>query len=152
MLGRRQESSASLFFEPRALAADGDDVAVMQQAVEDRGRDDGIAEDLTLLADGPIRGQQDAAAFIATADELEEGMGRIRLDGQVAQFIDDPQFGFGKVEELLVEAPLRVRLDALRDERRGARKQHRVAGGDRGATEPGALVRLSDTGWTEEEQ
>ncbi len=57
--------------------------------VEDRGGDDGTAEDLTLLTDGPIRGQQDAAAFVATAHELEEDMRRIGLDGQVAQFIDD---------------------------------------------------------------
>ena len=53
----------------------------MQQAVEDRRGDDGIAEDLTPLADGPIRGEQDAAAFVATADELEEDMRRIGFDG-----------------------------------------------------------------------
>jgi hypothetical protein len=45
LLGRRQKSSAALLFEPIALAADGDHVTVMQEAVEDRGGDDGIAED-----------------------------------------------------------------------------------------------------------
>ena len=76
-------------------------------------------------------------------------MCRIGLDGQVAQFIDDQQFGFGKVEQLLVEETLRVRLHKLRDQCRRAGKQDGVAGGDGGATEADAQVRLSDTGRTE---
>lgn len=152
MLGRRQESGPSLLFEPIALAADRDDVSVLQQTVEDRGGDDGIAEDLPRLADGPIRGEQDAAAFVATAHGLEEDMRRIGLDGQVAQFIDDQQLGFGKVEGLLIEDPLGVRFHELRDQRRRASKQDGVASGDRGASEPDAQVRLSDPRRTEEEQ
>ncbi len=152
LLGRRQESSSSLLLERIALAADDDDVAVMQQAVKDGGGDDRIAEDLTPFADGAIRGEQDAAAFVATAHELKEDMRVVRLDGEVAQFIVDHQLGFGTVEELFVEAPLRVRLYELCDQRRRAGKQDRVAGGDRGATETDAQMRLSDTGRTEEKQ
>ncbi len=98
------------------------------------------------LANGPIRGEQDAAAFVPTADELKEDVYGVRLNGQVAQFIDDQQLGFGKVQQLLVEEPLRMRLHELRDERGRAGKQDRVAGGDRGATEPDAQVRFPTPG------
>ena len=54
----------------------------MQQAVEDGGGDDQTAEDLTPFADCEIGRQQDAAAFAATADELEEDMCGVGLDGQ----------------------------------------------------------------------
>jgi hypothetical protein len=50
---RAQEARATLLPEAVGLAADGEDVAVVEQAVEDRGGDDGVAEDVAPFADAP---------------------------------------------------------------------------------------------------
>jgi hypothetical protein len=61
LLGRRQQSGASLLFETIARALGGDDVTVMQQAVQYGGGDDaiygtdstrttGVAEQWTILS------------------------------------------------------------------------------------------------------
>ena len=61
--------------EPVAGAADGDDVAVVQQAVKDRGGEHVVAEDAAPLAEGLVGGQQDAAALVAARDQLEDHVG-----------------------------------------------------------------------------
>ena len=61
------------------VTADGDDVTVMQQSVEDGGDHHGITEHLAPLADRPVAGDQQAAAFVAPGDQLEEQVGRTRL-------------------------------------------------------------------------
>jgi hypothetical protein len=48
------ESRAALLAQPVAVAADRDDVAVVQELVEDRGGDDGIAEHAAPLADRAV--------------------------------------------------------------------------------------------------
>ena len=52
---------------------DGDDVAVVQEAVEDRGRQDLVSEHLSPFAEGLVRGQDDRAAFVAV---LGDDLGR----------------------------------------------------------------------------
>ncbi len=66
-LGRLDEAGAALFAQPVAVAADGDDLAVVQEAVEDRGCDDGVAEHGAPFADRAVAGDEQAAA-LARAD------------------------------------------------------------------------------------
>ena len=68
-----------LLAQPVAVAANGEDVAVMEQAVEDGGCHHGVAEHRSPLADRAIAGDQHAAPLVAPRDELEEQMCRIGL-------------------------------------------------------------------------
>src|SRR3982751_6272178 len=69
---RRKQSGFTSLFEPITFSADVHRRGVMQQAIEDRGRDDRVAEDRTPLAIAFVRSQDDAASFITGADELKE--------------------------------------------------------------------------------
>ena len=84
--GLLQKAGAALFAQAVAVAADGDDVAVVKQAVEDGGGHDRIAEDLAPFADGAVAGDEQAAAFVAARHELEEEVRGVRLERQVARF------------------------------------------------------------------
>src|SRR5579871_5299973 len=74
-LGRGQKSGFSAFFEPIAFAANVHGCRVMQQPIQDGGRDDRVTEDSTPLAIALVRSQNDAAAFVAGTDQLEEDSG-----------------------------------------------------------------------------
>src|SRR5262249_1073048 len=77
---RLEQAGAPLLAQPVAVAADRDDVAVMEQAVEDRMGHDGIAEHGALLADRPIAGHQYAAPLVAPRHQLNKQMCRIGLE------------------------------------------------------------------------
>ena len=128
--GLLQKAAATLFAEPVAVAPDRDDVTVVEQAVEDGGRYYGVAEHGAPFADGAVRGHQHGAALVATADELEEQVRGIRLERQIAEFVDDQQLGLGVVRQALLEPAFAMRLGELGHQGRGRREQHRVAGHD----------------------
>ena len=83
----------------------------VQQAVEQRGGDDRIAEDLSPFGEAAVRGQDYRAFLVAGVDELEE---QVRAcggppapgDGQVADLVDDQQGCAGMMGNLLCEPPL----------------------------------------------
>ena len=54
---------------------DLDDDGVVQEAIEERGGDDGIAEDLAPFGEAAVRGQDHGAFLVAGVDELEEEVG-----------------------------------------------------------------------------
>ena len=66
--GLLQKPAAPLFAEAVAVAPDGDDVAVVQQAIEDPGRDDRVPEDAAPFADGAVGGDEHGAALVASAE------------------------------------------------------------------------------------
>ena len=74
-----------------AGAFDLDDDGVVEQAVEERGGDDGVAEDLAPFGEAAVGGQDHGAAFVAGIDELEEGVAATGDDGQVADLVDDQE-------------------------------------------------------------
>lgn len=58
--------------QPVGFAFDRDDHRVMQQAIEQRGGDHGIADDVGPLAEAAVAGHDHGAAFVAGVDQLEE--------------------------------------------------------------------------------
>ena len=69
-------SGLALVFEAVALAADLDDVAVMQQPVEQCGGQRAVVgQGRGPLGKGQIAGQHDGATLIAPGHDLEEKMG-----------------------------------------------------------------------------
>ena len=67
---RRQDSGPSLLFEAIALAADRDDVTVLQQAIKDVGGHDGITEDGAPFVD---RGMSCSTTWFAVAVPRVDG-------------------------------------------------------------------------------
>jgi hypothetical protein len=87
------EPGAALLAQAEAVAADGKDVAVVQEAVENGRRDHRIAEHAPPFADRSIAGDQETAALVAPRDELKEEMRRIGLERQIAEFVTISSLG-----------------------------------------------------------
>jgi len=76
---------------PLARAFDLDDNGMMEQSVEERGGDDGIAEDVTPFGEAAIGGEDHGALLVAGVDELEEEIAPAGNDRQVADLVDDQE-------------------------------------------------------------
>ena len=57
-----------LVFHAPAGTVDGDDVAVVEVAVEDGGGEDFVGEDLSPFAEGLVAGDDDGAFLVAAGD------------------------------------------------------------------------------------
>ena len=69
-LMRAEESSLPLFPEAVSLAPDVQHVAAMQQPVQHRRGDDGVAEKLAPFAEDPVGRQDDDASLVAGKDQV----------------------------------------------------------------------------------
>lgn len=69
--------------QPIARSLDLDDACVVQQAIEERGGDDGIAEDVAPFGEATVRGQDHGAALVSGVDELEEEVEPRRVRGRL---------------------------------------------------------------------
>jgi hypothetical protein len=52
------------------------------------------------LADEAVRGDQHAAALVASGDELDEKVRRVRVEERVAEFVDDRAIGLHLADEV----------------------------------------------------
>jgi hypothetical protein len=66
-------------------------LGVVLEAVDHRRRHHGIAEDPAPAPEGFVGGDDDAGPFVAGRDELEEQVGRLGLEGDVADLVDDDE-------------------------------------------------------------
>ena len=66
---------------------------MVEQAVEDGGGDDGVAEHLAPLGEALVRGEDDRAALVAGGDQREEGSRRESVVGPDAELVDDQDLG-----------------------------------------------------------
>ena len=71
-LCRLDQPRLALLAEPVALALNGQRDAVVEDAVEDGSGEHVVAEDLAPLSEGLVAGDEQRAAFVAAADELED--------------------------------------------------------------------------------
>ena len=116
----------------------------MQQAVEDRGRQDLVAEDGAPLRHELIGGDEQAAALVAARDELEEEMGAAALERQVAELVDDQQLRLAVKQQAVGELPLGLGFGQRGEQGGGAGEEDRVARFDDGAAERNREMRLAD--------
>ena len=124
--------------EAPALVAGFDDVAMMGEAVEQRGRHLWIAEHARPFAEGEIGGDEDRSSLVEPADEMEQQLAAGLSEGQIAEFIEDDEvearevigepslaagagFGLELVDEIDggEEAPARSSADAASRDRDG---------------------------------
>src|SRR5690606_20279756 len=104
---------------------------VMQEAVENGGSDDAVAEHLAPGTEALVAGEDHRAALIATANQLEEEIGADTVDRQVADLVDDQQAWRGVELEFLVQPAFGQSLAQGGDQLRGRGEKHPVAGLDR---------------------
>ena len=91
--------------EPIAVALQADDLGVVDQAVDHGGGNGGVPEHLAPAPEGPIGGDQHRGPLVAGRHQLEEQVGRLGLEGDVAHFVDDEEGVAPEAAELVVEAP-----------------------------------------------
>ena len=103
--------------ETIAGAFDLDDDGMVEEAVQQGCRDDGIAEDLAPFGEAAIGGEDHRPFFVAGVDELEEEVGAAGGDRQVADLVDDEQAG-AAVEAELLGQPQASRPGVSRHDRR----------------------------------
>lgn len=78
---------------PVAVAADVDDVAVVEQPIDQRPSHEIVAEDLAPFVEGLVRGQDGGGRLVPAGHELEEEHGAVARDRQIADLVNDEQRG-----------------------------------------------------------
>ena len=78
-------------FESVAVAFEADDVGVVDEPVDHRGGDDGISEHFAPATERFVRRDDQAGAFVARRDELEEEVRGVGFEGDVADLVDDEE-------------------------------------------------------------
>jgi hypothetical protein len=121
-----------LIFHPKTFALNNDGLRMMEQPVQDGGRQGAvIVKDFGPLLKGAVGGNDDCPLFIAqrggVLDHLEEQIGTGLINGQVAQLVEDEERGFGVFLQFRFEPadPLGRRQGV--DDINGTGKEHRVA-------------------------
>src|SRR6187200_405762 len=97
---------------PQAVAGalDLDDDGVVQEAVEERGGDDRVTEDLAPLGEAPVGGEDHRAALVARVDQLEEQAAAVGDDRQITDLIDDQQGSAAEEADLVAQPALALGL------------------------------------------
>src|SRR5262244_3421822 len=97
-----------------ACALDVDADSVVKEAVEQRGGDDGMAEEVTPFGEAAIWRQDHRAALVAGIDQLEEQITAAGHDWQVAYFVDDKQLRPAQEPQALAQAAFALGLSQRR--------------------------------------
>ena len=77
--------------ESVGAAFEGEDVGVVDDPVDHRGGDDLVAEHVAPAGEGQVAGEDERGVFVADADELEEQVRGVLLEGDVADLVDDDE-------------------------------------------------------------
>ena len=69
----------------------------MGEAIEERGRHLGVAEDAGPFAEGEVGGDDDGGLLVEPADQVEEELAAGLGKGQIAEFVEDDEVLSGQV-------------------------------------------------------
>ena len=92
-----------MILESVAVALEADHLGVVDQAVDHGGGHGGVAEHLAPASEGLVGGDDERGALVAGAHELEEEVGGLGLERDVADLIDDDQRVAGQLAEFVME-------------------------------------------------
>ena len=81
--------------EAPGLGAGVDDVCAVGEAVDDGFGESGVGEDLGPFAEGQVGGDDQAAAFVAFGEDLEDELGGAVGQREIAQLVEDDELGAG---------------------------------------------------------
>jgi len=124
---------------------------MMHQPVDHRRRHDGIAEDLTPGREGLVGGDDHRAALIAGGHQLEEQVGGLGVEGDVADLVDDDERGALQQPQVVLQPILMVGGRQLRDPLGGCGKLDPIPGQAGLEPQGDRQVGLSGAGWAEED-
>ena len=99
-----------------SCAAALEDVGVMQQPVEQRGDGGGVAEQLSPVVDGSIRGEHRGGPLVTAHDQLEQVLGRGVGQLAHAEVVDDEQGHAGQLGQIVLAGLGERRLGELLEE------------------------------------
>jgi hypothetical protein len=103
----RLESGLDLLLHAEAFAFNQRGLGVMQKAVEEcRGERAVVVEYFGPVLIHAVRRNYDGASLIPLADDLEEQVGAMLVDGEIAEFINDEQSRL----EILAQFALQVAM------------------------------------------
>ncbi len=88
---------------PVAVAADVDDVAAVEQTVQEGGGHDLVVQDLAPALEALVRGEHRRGVLVAPVHELEEEDGTAPGDREVADLVDDQKRRVSQCLETLVQ-------------------------------------------------
>ena len=129
--------------EAPALVAGLDDIAVVGQAIEQRGRHFRVAEHAWPFAEGKVGRHDDGRALVEPADQVEQELAAGLGEGQIAEFVEDDEVEAG---EIIGEPPLPsgagLRLEPI-DEIDGRKEAAARTGADAGAGDGDRQMRLA---------
>ena len=117
-----------VFTHPVAVAADVDDVAVVQQPVDERCGHDLVAEHAAPFLEALVGRQHRRRALVAGVDQLEEQHRAVAAHRQVADLVDHQDGAMGEHLEQARQAAGRLRLGERGDEVRERAVVHPAAG------------------------
>ena len=90
-------------FESVGVAFEGDDVGVVHEPVDHGGGDHVVTEHLAPATEGLVAGDDQRGSLVAGGDELEEQVGGLGFEGDVADLVDDQQRVAGQPDALVLE-------------------------------------------------
>jgi hypothetical protein len=135
--GGRGVAAEVSVFEAVAVAFEGDDFGVVDEAVDHGGGDHVVTEHLAPPAERLVGRDDQAGPLVAGGDELEEQVRGLRLERDVADLVDDQQRVAAQPDELGLQPSGVVGLSEAGDPSGG--------GGEQDAVPCGA--RLFDRAW-----
>src|SRR4029453_16025276 len=144
--GRREKAGLLLVLQSIAFTLDHERVAVMQQTIENGGREDLVPEDGAPLRHDLVRGDEQTPAFVPTRDQLEEQMRAAAFERQVPELVDNQQLRLAVKQQALSQLALGFGFGQGREQSGGAREEDGVPGFDDGPPERDGEMRFSDTG------
>lgn len=121
-------SRLDLVFHAITGALDDHRLGMVKEAVEQGGGEGTvIVEDLGPLFESAIGGNDKRAAFIAPADDLEEQVRAVFIDGKVAQLIEYQKTGLEILVKFSLKLPGGLSGGEGIDDIDGGGKEHRIA-------------------------
>jgi len=134
------------FFESAGVALEGDDLGVVDEPVDHRGGDDVVAEDFAPATERFVGGDDQGGAFVAGGDELEEQVGGLGFEGDVADLVDDQHRVAAKPDELVLKPADVVGVGEPGDPLAGGGELEAVAGLAGADRQAGGQVGLAGAG------
>lgn len=132
--------------EPVAVALEGDDLGVVDEAVDHGRGDHVVAEDLSPAAEDLVAGHDQTRAFISGRNQLEEQVGGFVLERDVADLVDHQKRVAAELGQLGLQAACVVGLGQAGDPVGGGGERDPVPGLTRSDRQPDSQVSLAGAG------
>jgi len=93
-----------MFLESKGLSFNGDELAAVDESIDERDNGGGVGKDFSPLAKHLIGGDQQRAFEVAAGDDLEEQVGVAGVIGEIAELVEDEQLWLAEDSELALQA------------------------------------------------